>query len=198
MRAALNYLISALIRSTGNEEDGVSEFPIYGIDGKVAWSEIDAWWETDRGGRIRKKLRNTPPGTKAALKALQPFHGVPRTDPHRHPLFALQALSNRDKHRRLNLLARGAAIDFRDARGNPLFDGPPVTTRVPGTDERDEQMVTLTVRYERDMDLYLLPTYDIRLHEPPELFGGLVDTLAGINAYVDGRVLPTVTRLLRA
>jgi hypothetical protein len=47
-----------------------------------------------------------------------------------------------------------------------------------------------------DMDVYLLPTYDVALHEPGELIGNLIETLAGINQFIDGRVLPAVATLL--
>jgi len=43
-----------------------------------------------------------------------------------------------------------------------------------------------------DMDVYLLPTYDVA----GELIGNLIETLAGINQFIDGRVLPAVATLL--
>jgi hypothetical protein len=56
--------------------------------------------------------------------------------------------------------------------------------------------VGLTVDKKLDVDVYLFPTYDVRLHEPPEVVGDLVETLAGIDQFIDGRVLPTVRALL--
>jgi hypothetical protein len=67
-RASLDYLITALIRSTGNEENEFSEFPIYGIE-RISWQDIDQWWEKDPKGRIRRKLRGTPAGTKGNAQA---------------------------------------------------------------------------------------------------------------------------------
>ena len=118
-RASLDYLITALVRSTGKQEHNGSQFPIYGID-RVGWQGIDQWWETDPNGRIRRHLRDTPAGTKGALKELQPFYGVPR-----------------DKHRRLNLLVRRASIKFEDARGEPIYEGPAPTARIADRGEGD-------------------------------------------------------------
>jgi hypothetical protein len=50
-RASLDYLITALIRSAGNQESTTSQFPIYGID-RIHWTEIERRWERDRGGAI--------------------------------------------------------------------------------------------------------------------------------------------------
>jgi hypothetical protein len=196
-RASLDYLVTALIRSTGKEEHRGSEFPIYGIDGRVHWTQIDNWWDEDPQGTIVRKLARTPDGTKAAFKELQPFYGVPDTDPDGHPLFQLQELSNRDKHRRLNLLVRNAGFQFVDADWQPVFDGPPVEARITETDERDAYTVALNGAFEGDVGMYLLPTYDVRLDEPPHLIGDLVDTLASINQFIDRRVMPVVRRLLR-
>src|SRR5438132_4080374 len=134
-RAALDYLITALIRSGHNQENESSQFPIYGILPKVGWQNMDQWWENDPSGAIARSLNDTPPGTKAALKPLQPFYGVPAVDPSRHPLHILQVLSNRDKHRRLNLLIRRAAIDFQDAGRQPIYQVPPLDVRITETDE---------------------------------------------------------------
>jgi hypothetical protein len=111
-RAALDYLITALIRSAGNQEHEKSQFPIYGILPNVGWQNMDQWWDNDPSGAIARYLKDTPAGTKAALKPLQPFYGIPAVNPDRHPLAHLQLLSNRDKHRRLNLLVRNASLDF--------------------------------------------------------------------------------------
>ena len=195
MRACLNYLVTALVRSTGQEEDEGSEFPIYGIN-KKDWCTIDQWWETDPDGQVGRKLNGTPTGTKAAVKELQPFYGVPRTNPNGHPLFALQLLSNRDKHRRLNLLARGVVIRFLDGSGKPLFEGPASAGRISESDEGNAYTVRLAVSEERDVDVYLLPAYDVRLDEPPEVFGDVLNTLTQIGKYIDRRVLPTVQSLI--
>ena len=145
-RACLNYLVTAMVRGAGNQEDEGHEFPIHGID-RVNWSAIDHRWETDPGGTIQRKLKNTPSGTKAALKKLQPFYGVPRTDPFRHPLSHVQLLTNTDKHRRLNLIARGAAVNFVDARGEPIFEGPPARVgQIAEPDEGNAYTATLASR----------------------------------------------------
>jgi hypothetical protein len=195
-RACLNYLVTALVRSTGSQEDEGHEFPIYGID-RVNWQAIDQRWEADPGATIERKLKNTPSGTKAALKKLQPFYGVPRTDPFRHPLSAVQLLTNTDKHRRLNLLARGAVVDFVDAGGQPIFEGPGARVgRIAELDEGNAYTATLAVKEKLDVDVYLLPAYHVRLYEPPELVGDLIDTLASTNEYIDRWVLPAVKTLL--
>jgi len=194
-RASLDYLITALIRSTGQEENETSQFPIYRIEAHKL-STIDQRWEKDARCGIKGNLKGTPTGTKAALKQLQPFYGVPVVNPFRHPLYALHVLSNRDKHRRLNLLARVVSSKFVDAAGKKIFEGPPQSARIPKTHEGDAYTVTLSTRDKLDVDMYLLPTYDIRLNEPPQLVGNLIDTLAGINEFIDTRVLPTVRALL--
>jgi len=197
-RASLDYLITALIRSTGKQEHDASQFPIYGIGRKpgASWLEVEQRWDTDPGGGIRRNLDRTPPATKAALKQLQPFYGVPTTNPVQHSLFALQTLSNRDKHRRLNLLVHRAAINFVDAGGQPIFQGPALHGRIAKPDEGDTYTVTLAVNEKQHVDVYLLPTYDVRLNEPPELMGGLIETLTCIDQFIDGRVLPAIRGLL--
>lgn len=195
-RASLDYLITALVRSAGADEHTTSEFPIYGID-RVGWAEIDQWWEADPKGRIGRQLRDTPSGTKAALKKLQPFYGVPRVNPMQHPLFSLRELSNRDKHRRLNLLVRRASIEFVDASGEPIFEGPAPTARISDhPDKGDAYTVSLAVREELDVDVHLIPAYGLALNEPPDLIGDLIETLTAINEYIDQRVLPVVRTLL--
>ena len=201
LRAAVNYLVTALVRSTGQEEDRWTEFPIYGIDlepGKPRyWREIDNLWETDSRGRIAAMLARTPSGTKDALKPLQPFFGVPRTDPVRHPLFQLQQLSNTDKHRRLNLLVRGAEIVFVDSSGAPIYPGRPHRARVVETEVGGRYVVALNVTTdEQPREIFLAARYDVLLIEPPELSGNLLATLNRICNYIDTRVKPAVRELL--
>jgi hypothetical protein len=192
-RASLDYLITALIRSAGNEEHDGSQFPIY--DGSlVGWQDVAKRWETD--GRVTRQLDGTPSSTRATLKQLQPFDGVPTLDPRRHPLFVLRELNNRDKHRRLNLLTPSASVQFVDASGEPIYEGPDTHTRIAQSDERDAYTATLAVDRKLDVDVYLLATYNVSLHEPPNIFGNLLETLTSINKYIDARVLPTVRTLL--
>jgi hypothetical protein len=196
-RASLDYLITALVRSTGEKENTENQFPIYGIPKGKGFQDVDEWWETSPA--VARKLKNTPAGTKAALKQLQPFRGVPVTNPLDHPLFALAQMSNRDKHRRLNLLARVAEFHFIDRGGQPIFQGPLVAPqgRITEANDRDAYTVTLAVEADKaHMDIYLLPAYDLSLHEPPELIGDLIETLRDINQFIDNRVLPTVKALL--
>lgn len=193
-RASLDYLVTALVRSTGKKENTRNEFPIYRLIDSVGWQGMSQWWDTER--TIGRKLENTPTGTRAALKPLQPFYGVPVTNPDTHPLWQLSLLNNRDKHRRLNLLSRPVAIDFVGGDGKPIFDIP-VKSRFAERSERDTQSVTLTVQPDKaNMDVYLLATYEVAFHEPPELIGDLVQTLTGINEFIDARVLPVVRSLL--
>lgn len=194
-RASLDYLITALIRSTGNEENDSSQFPIY-TPGHIGIDRIHQWWDSAR--EVSRKLDGTPPATKATLKRLQPFDDVPRRDPLRHSLAVLAAMSNRDKHRRLNLLAHRASIDFVYDGGKPVFDaGTPLYSWIPERDERDAYVVSLGLGPEKaNMDVYLLATYEIALDEPPEVFGELVEVLTGINQFIDRGVLPVVRSLL--
>jgi hypothetical protein len=111
-------------------------------------------------------------------------------------LFALRELSNRDKHRRLNLLRRTAEVDFVDAHGKPIYEGPAVHAGIAESYEGDTYTARLTVQEKLDVDVYLLPAYHVRLDEPPKLFGDLIDTLAGINDFIDRWVLPTIRGLL--
>lgn len=188
-RASLDYLITALVRSTGKEVNERNQFPIYGIREDVGWTGMHDWW--DRARLVSRQLQNTPPETRAALKPLQPFYGVPRTNPFNHPLWALRLLNNRDKHRRLNLLARSASVDFVDASGKPIFPTPPFPTRITKGDEGSAYVVTFRVTPASEyanMDMYLLAPQQVALDEPPELIGDLIETLAGINAFIDTRV----------
>lgn len=58
-RSALNYFVTALVRSTGNEEDDGNEFPIYGIE-RRHWTTIDQWWEDDAIlGTMRTRVRRS-------------------------------------------------------------------------------------------------------------------------------------------
>ena len=194
-RASLDYLITALVRSTGKQENNGNQFPIYAFRKDVPWLEMRNWW--DAAELVSRQLKNTPPGTRAALKPLQPFYGIPALNPTRHPLAALNVLSNRDKHRRLNLLARSVLLDFVHADGKPVFQTPPLPTRIAKGDEGDTQTVTLTVAPDyANVDMYLLAPQEVAFHEPPELIGELVETLTGINEFIDSRVLPTVKSLL--
>jgi hypothetical protein len=121
---------------------------------------------------------------------------VPRVNPAQHPLFALRELSNRDKHRRLALLVRRASIRFVDAAGEPIYEGPAPSARIADRGERDAYTASLTVRKKLDVDVYLLPAYDVELNDPPDLIGDLIETLEAINEFIDRRVLSAVTALL--
>ena len=196
-RASLDYLITALVRSTGQEENKLNEFPIYVPFGEVTWETIHDWWDTSES--VGRQLQNTPPRTRAALKRLQPFYGIPLANPFGHPLRALYELNNRDKHRSPNLIARAATIDFVDAEGKPVMAGGPLPHRSIPT-ERNEghtHAVVLSVGDDyADVDMYLLFAYKVAFHQPPELIGEVVETLTGIQEFIDSRVLPTVRSLL--
>lgn len=196
-RASLDYLITALVRSTGSEEDKGNEFPIYVPFGEVTWETIHDWWDTSPS--VGKQLQHTPTHTRAALKQLQPFYGVPMTDPDRHPLRALYILNNRDKHRSLNLIADAATIKFIDAEGQPRFHGLDFPYRTVPTEgnEGHTPAVFLTVPADYpEMDVYLLASKQVAFHQPPELIGEVVETLTGIQEFIESRVLPAVRSLL--
>jgi hypothetical protein len=113
-------------------------------------------------------------------------------------LSVLAALSNRDKHRRLNLLTRRASIDFIGADGQPVFDGgTPIPARVPEGGEGDTYVVALGLTPGKaDMDVYLLATHEMWLDEPPEVIGEVGEMVTRIDQFIDSRVLPAVRRLL--
>jgi hypothetical protein len=72
-----------------------------------------------------------------------------------------------------------------------------LTTRIDQRGEGDTYTVTFTVTPEyANMDMYLLTSYQVALHEPPELICDLVETLSGINQFIDSRVVPAVRTLL--
>lgn len=155
------------------------------------------WW--DCAPEVGRQLKNTPPDTRAALKALQPFYGVPRINPSWHPLFLLSELNNRDKHRRLNVLSRAVELEVVDANGKPIFQRgiPPIQDRIPERRERDTYPVVFRVLPEyANMEMYLLSEFKVTLDEPPELISDLVQTLTRINEYIDREVFPTVKALL--
>jgi hypothetical protein len=203
MRACLDYLITALCRRAGNDATDSTEFPIYSgakLPKKVASIlDLPIWWDNDPDGAIAKKIRGAPPNTKAVLKPLQPFYGVPAVDPDDHPLAHLQALSNRDKHRSPNLLANRVAMTFTDSEGNPVFDQPAPhgTARVSEASEGDTQVLILNGYPEPHVDVYLRTAYDIRFDDMgPASNLSVMDTLTRISKYINGRVVPTVARLL--
>ena len=198
-RASLDYLITALVRSTGNIEIETNQFPIYSPKSIAGWADVEPRWDNDPGGSLKRYLKNTPPGTKAALKPLQPFYGIPSTNPWRHPLALLQTLSNRDKHRRLNLLARAAQINFTDAQGIPVFDAGPPDMRVTDPYESDTYGVTLNGKI--DLDVYLIASHHIRFGELGDenvwpISDQVIETLESIDQFIDHRVVPAVKRLL--
>lgn len=194
-RASLDYLITALVRSAGNDENWRSEFPIHGTD-PYRWRESEEDWEKDARKTIGRQLDGTPGTTKAALKRLQPFYGAPhRTNPMTHPLTTLKLLSNQDKHRRLNLLARNAQVEFTDPEGKPLYRVPtpdlPVAEANEGT-----YAVLLNARRNLGVDVFFKPAYDVRLNEPPELTGNLINRLEAIDRFIDVEVLPVIKGVL--
>jgi len=90
-----------------------------------------------------------------------------------------------------------ASVEFVDAGGKPIYDIPtPPLPRITGRPEQDAYTVILNARTKRDVDVYFIAAYDIRLDEAPALIGNLLDTLDGINQFIDARVLPTVIALL--
>ncbi len=201
LRAALDYLISALVTSTGGEVTRRNEFPIFGIstrrESPSYWGKINDRWEADARGEIKRKLAGAPPGTKERLKPLQPFYGTPRTDPFRHPLHQLQDLSNRDKHRRLNLLSRVASdVQFVDSAGKSIYPGPPHRIRIPDAGDGRSLTVTLNVQEPRSEGIFVHARTTIGLNEPPELTGEVVETLGTIAEYIETKVEPTVRQLI--
>ena len=119
------------------------------------------------------------------------------TDPFRHPLWALRLINNTDKHRRLNLLARRATMEFVDADRKPIFDTSPLPARIAERQEGDTYTVTFAIRPDyAKVDMYLLTTHKVAFDEPPELISDLVETITGINEFIDRRVLSTIKRLL--
>jgi hypothetical protein len=198
MRASLNYLVTALVRSTGQVESERNEFPIFGMD-RTRLRETASWWREDQSGAIGRRLENTPHGTKELLERLQPFYGVPATDPLRHPLAALHLLTNRDKHRRLNVLVRQARIQFVDRAGEQMYEGPPAHVgRINKPAESEQYTASLSVAQPFDRDIYLRAEYGVRINEPPELFGEVATTVIEIDEFIGMTVVPVVRHLLAA
>ena len=200
LRACLDYLISALVRSRSNEDNHRTGFPIYSIrtlPKKASWENWSEHW--NKSAKIDEMLRGAPPETKSFLKQLQPLHGVPSTNPDAHPLTFLQELSNRDKHRRLSLVATRVNLTFSDSQGNPQFDGPTPhgVMRVTDANNRGNQIVTLAAPLELKSQLYVRPTYDVVFDEPgPPFKRSVLGTLTEIRDFIDGTVLFTIRLLL--
>lgn len=86
---------------------------------------------------------------------------------------------------------------IRGPDGQPVFDvGPSFAPRARIPDSGKGEAYAFTLSTELDVDMYLLATYDIALPEPPELIGGLTETLTGFDEFIDSRVLPTIKALL--
>jgi hypothetical protein len=202
LRASLDYLVTALVRSRGNEEDYNTAFPIYVPRAGGSWLDVPDRWQEDSSGDLGRKLRGTPPETKNLLEMLQPFHGVPASDPDEHPLTMLSALGNTDKHRRLNLVASRVDITFLDADGKALFVQPPPhgSISVPEGSTSNTQIVTLRVPSDkREADVYLRPAYEITFDESgPPFHRSVIEALRGIREFIDGQVARTVRLLLGA
>lgn len=200
LRASLDYLISSLVLSTGEQDISRTEFPIYSfytLPKNVHWDAWASWWETS--DTVAKKIAGTPPKTRAILKQLQPLNGVPAVDPNDHPLTFLQELSNRDKHRRLNLVATRIGITFTDSLGNPKFPGPLPhgSMNVAEPSNSHTQRVTFLSKPDDEMEMYLRPAYDIVFDESrPPFKRSVIETLASIRALIDARILPAIKSLL--
>jgi hypothetical protein len=61
---------------------------------------------------------------------------------------------------------------------------------------RDTYAVSLTTQVEPDVDMYVLATHDVAFHEPPALMGNVLETLTGINNFIEGGVVPTIQSLM--
>jgi hypothetical protein len=88
LRSALDHIAWQLaLLSTPSPHDK-TEFPIF--------------WQNDNrtNGIIKRLLQNVPDDARKVIEALQPY-ATP--NPRTHPLWLLQELSNRDKHRLLTL-----------------------------------------------------------------------------------------------
>ena len=97
VRAALDYLVWELVAVAGNVGTTSNEFPIF-TDAKRYAQDSP------------RKIHGVPPQSEMLFERLQPFAGAnnqPRNpnwrDPDREPLTLLRDLSNRDKHRSINL-----------------------------------------------------------------------------------------------
>lgn len=203
LRASLDYLMTALVRATGNEESHTTAFPIYDVPiTTVPFTAVRDGWEADPNRTLARMLKGTPPETKAFLQQLQPFDGAPGMDPDDHPLAMLKGLSNRDKHRRLNLVASRISITFTDVGGKPIFDTPTPhgSVSIPEGTESDTQIVLLRLgpeSSESETEVYLGALYDVAFEEDrPFLRASVIDTLTIIREFIDRRVVPTITLLL--
>lgn len=106
----------------------------------------------------------------------------------------MRELSNRDKHRRLNLLARRANVRFLGDDGTPLYVSHAPTARI---DESVSSSFTVFLaRDQLEGGVYLEPSYEVVFDEPPVAIAAVVGTLEQIHAYVGQRVVPAIKALL--
>src|SRR3954465_2871605 len=56
-RAALDYLLTALVRGTGGTENQDNQFPIFGPRDFASWADAETRWDDDPGGTLKRYLR---------------------------------------------------------------------------------------------------------------------------------------------
>lgn len=197
LRASLDYLVTAWVRAAGNAESSSTEFPIYSVPMTRPVHDVEearARWSTDPDGLLARKLHGTPPETKTLLERLQPFFGAPALDPSNHPLALLKALSNRDKHRRLNLIGIRVGVTFTDPDGNPLFDQPSPHGSMNVSESRigDVQMILLGGLQKEREGVHVKASQDVAFDEDDPIYtGSVVETLKEICRYIDNDVALT-------
>jgi hypothetical protein len=93
LRSALDHLVWQLALSHGGTAPSGTEFPVF--------VDETAFKRSSKGGG-RYKIRGISPDAKTIIEALQPYHAGENTE--RHWLWALQQISNWDKHRTIHVV----------------------------------------------------------------------------------------------
>lgn len=99
LRSGLDHLVWATILEHRGQPTRSNEFPIF-LDRDI-YSEVGKKGRPTRRSGLAK-VEGLPDGAKTCIEELQPYN---RTDgpPDLHPLWLLQEISNRDKHRLINV-----------------------------------------------------------------------------------------------
>jgi hypothetical protein len=170
LRATLDYLACALVRTTGKQETDHTEFPIF-VERAMKSAERQS------------KIGGIPPTAQAIIEQLQPFDGGPTLDPWDNPLALLYVLSKRDKHRRLNVTVKRASVDFVDVDGLPIDQPPPRISEWVMIGEGNAQATLSGLN--PDVDVYARIGFDVVFYEEGPLLGkGVVQTLEQIRDHI--------------
>jgi hypothetical protein len=175
LRATLDYLACALVRTVTKQETDRTEFPIF-VERAMTPAERQS------------RIGDVPQGAQALIEQLQPFNGGPARDPWQNPLALLYILSNRDKHRRINVTVTQVSVDFVDREGRPIDEPAPRISEWVLIGEGKAQATLSGLN--PDMDVYARIGFDVVFYEDGPLLGkGVVQTLEQIRDHI-GSLVP--------